>query len=226
MAFVLVVATVLGPSGPRAPCVGLLGLFPAPWAGFPRLRPVRGPLAPLRRGPVGAPSSLLPCGASGLAAWPPGGVALGPLSPCRPPFWLWPMAASVAGGRGPPPCRSHRLVALHGLRGVVHGRAYRVAISPRSDMRSPGAFGARGVAHPLGGMPLGAEVPSSARSASSPPPRDRPARVALGRPGILLLFEVPCHLNLKEDSRVCLPGGSASGPGMAPTPRRWRRRGV
>ena len=77
MAFVLVVATVLGPSGPRAPCVGLLGLFPAPWAGFPRLRPVRGPLAPLRRGPLGAPSSLLPCGASGLAAGFGAFVALG-----------------------------------------------------------------------------------------------------------------------------------------------------
>ena len=58
MAFVLVVATVLGPSAPR-------------------LRPVRGPLAPLRRGPLGAPSSLLPCGASGLAAGFGAFVALG-----------------------------------------------------------------------------------------------------------------------------------------------------
>ena len=60
-------ARALGPPGPRAPCVGLLGLFPAPWAGFPRLRPVRGPLAPLRRGPFGAPG------------WPL----------ARPGRWLW-----------------------------------------------------------------------------------------------------------------------------------------
>ena len=64
-------------SGPRAPGPS----DPLCWPSFPRLRPVRGPLAPLRRGPFGAPSSLLPCGASGLAACPPGGVALGPLSP-------------------------------------------------------------------------------------------------------------------------------------------------